>query len=67
MPPGPYQQLLADLPRLLSVNQVCAALGVARSTTYRLIRLRELRVVKVLGRKRIPRSELEQFMRRNED
>jgi excisionase family DNA binding protein len=52
---------------MLTVNDACAILRVTRSTVYRLIRLRELKTVKVLGRKRILRSEVEAFIRRHED
>lgn len=46
----------------LSVNDVCAALGVSRPTVYELIRNGRLRTV-TLGRRRvIPRTELDRLL-----
>jgi excisionase family DNA binding protein len=51
---------------LLTVEQVVALLQLARSSIYRLMDLGELRRVKVGRSARIPRSEVERFLRRLE-
>jgi excisionase family DNA binding protein len=48
---------------LLSVNEVCAYLGVSRDTVYRLINAGLLRSLKVQGARRIRRDVLEEYVR----
>ena len=49
---------------LLGVKEAARELGIGRDTAYRLVRDGRLRVVRVNGRSLIPRSELEEFCRR---
>lgn len=51
-------------PLLLGVREAAHELGIGRDTAYRLVRDGRLRVVRVNGRALIPRSELEEFCRR---
>jgi excisionase family DNA binding protein len=53
-------------PELLTIEQVVALLQLARSSIYRLMDEGVLRRVKVGRAARIPRSEIERFMRRLE-
>lgn len=45
------------------ITDACHALGISRTTLYKLIRSGELRMIKVAGRSLIPRSELERLVR----
>lgn len=49
---------------LLSVVQALSYLNIARGTLYKLIREGELKTVKVFSRRLIPRSALDDFLRR---
>lgn len=49
---------------LLSVREAARELGIGRDATYALVRGGRLRSVSVAGRRLIPRSELEDFCRR---
>jgi excisionase family DNA binding protein len=43
------------------VSDACDALGISRTSLYQLIRLGELKVIKIAGRTLVPRSELERL------
>ena len=49
---------------LLSVAQSLSYLNVARGTFYKLVREGELKTIKVYSRRLIPRSALDDFLRR---
>jgi excisionase family DNA binding protein len=56
------------MPRqLLTINQVCEALQVSRSTLYTWIRQGKIRVCRLSRRTRIDPHELELFIRRHTD
>jgi excisionase family DNA binding protein len=56
------------MPRqLLTINQVCEALQVSRSTLYAWIRQGKLRACRLGSRTRIDPHELDLFIRRNTD
>lgn len=50
--------------QLLSVAQSLSYLNVARGTFYKLVREGELKTIKVYSRRLIPRSALDDFLRR---
>lgn len=50
---------------LLTVEEACRHLRVGRSTLYRLVAARQLRLTKVGGRTRLRVSELERFVDRH--
>lgn len=50
--------------QLLSVAQSLGYLNVARGTFYKLVREGELKTIKVYSRRLIPRSALDDFLRR---
>lgn len=54
---------MADRPRLLTIDQTCAALRISRPTLYRLFRAGELTYVQIGSRRRVTRSELERLIR----
>jgi excisionase family DNA binding protein len=51
-------------PLLLGVREAARELGVGRDAAYRLVRSGRLRSVSVAGRRLVPRTELEEFCRR---
>jgi excisionase family DNA binding protein len=53
-------------PALLTIDEVVTALRLGRSHLYRLIRRGEIRQVHVGRAARVPRSEVERFLRRLE-
>lgn len=45
------------------VSEACAALGVGRTSLYKLVKAGELRMIKIAGRSLVPRAELERLTR----
>jgi excisionase family DNA binding protein len=43
------------------VSDACDALGISRTSLYQLIKIGELKVIKLAGRTLVPRSELERL------
>jgi excisionase family DNA binding protein len=54
--------LQAGPPRLLSLKQAAEACGLSRSAFYRLVQTREIRTLKVGGRRLVPESALRAFI-----
>lgn len=48
--------------RLLNINDGCEAIGLGRSTLYRLIRTGQIETVKVGSRRLIPTEAIDQFI-----
>lgn len=53
--------LVADTPRAYRVPDACRALGVCRSTLYKLAGARKLRLVRIGGRTVVPCAEIERL------
>lgn len=51
-----------ELPRLLSIPQVCRLLGVGRSSLYEMLSSRQLRSVKIGRRRLVPREAIDEFV-----
>lgn len=58
-PRGPMRP---DVPRALTVAQFCAAYAISRSSTYKLIKQKKLRTIKLAGRRLIPLDEAERLL-----
>ena len=43
------------------VSDACDALGISRTSLYQLVKIGELKVIKIAGRTLVPRSELERL------
>jgi excisionase family DNA binding protein len=43
------------------VPEACMALGIGRTSLYELVRIGELKLIKIAGRTLVPRSELERL------
>ena len=53
-----------ELPQLFTVEQAGEILTISRWKVFELIRLRELRSVKIGGLRRIPRSAIDEYIAR---
>lgn len=58
----PEPQVRGEAPRLLTVAQAAAALGVSEMTVYRALRSRELAGIKIGGTYRVPRAFVERML-----
>jgi excisionase family DNA binding protein len=43
------------------VSDACDALGISRTSLYQLVKIGELKLIKIAGRTLVPRSELERL------
>jgi excisionase family DNA binding protein len=50
-------------PRLLSIEQAAHILGIGRSTAYELVRLGQLRSLKIGSRRLVPREAIDDVIR----
>ena len=58
---GKKQVAPVSLPKARRVNDACAALGIGRSTLYKLAGEGKIKLVRVLGRTLVPESEIERL------
>ncbi len=48
------------------ITDACAALGIGRTSLYKLVERNELRLIRIAGRSLVPRSEIERLTRVDE-
>jgi excisionase family DNA binding protein len=61
--PEPLRDVLASSPLLLTPEEVATALRIGRTTVYALMRAGDLRPVHIGRSCRLPRAELERYVR----
>ena len=59
------RKILRDFPDIMSTRDIQSALGIGRSTAYKLLKSGELRAIKVRSIYRIPKAYLEEFINNN--
>ncbi len=58
-----YRSVLKDYPDILTVEEMCKALGVCTKTGYKLIRENKIQYLKFGKTYRIPKAHLLEFMK----
>ena len=58
-----YRSVLKEYPDILTVEEMCRALGVSTKTGYKLIRENKIECIKVGRSYRIPKAHLLAYMR----